>query len=170
MFSHLSFRVAHAISTQCSANTCIMFDRVVDVSDRNDGREAVKQKLILMAVVLALLVGIPAVIAINYGEPDGNGHPHVGIMVAKDANNNPLWRCSGTLLSSTVFLTAGHCTEAPAVTAEIWFEPEVFRGDPAFGYPFEGPTSVTGTTYTHPSYNPGHFSCTTWALWCWIPL
>ena len=39
-------------------------------------------------------------------------------MVAKDADGNPLWRCSGTLLSPTVYLTAGHCTEAPAASAE----------------------------------------------------
>src|SRR5690606_33155000 len=95
--------------------------------------------------------------AINYGDPDGAGHPYVGIMVAKDANNNPLWRCSGTLISPTVYLTAGHCTEAPAASAEVWFDTELVRGDPAFGYPFEGPTSVTGTTMTHPSYNPGAF-------------
>ena len=49
-----------------------------------------------------------------YGTDDGNGHPYVGLMVAQNADGNPLWRCSGTLLSATVFLTAGHCVEAPA--------------------------------------------------------
>jgi hypothetical protein len=95
--------------------------------------------------------------AINYGDPDGDSHPFVGIMVAKDISNNPIWRCSGTLLSPTVFLTAGHCTESPAASAEIWFESEVERNDPAFGYPFEGPTSVSGVTQTHPNYVPGAF-------------
>jgi len=37
----------------------------------------------------ALLVSLSAH-AINYGEPDGDSHPFVGIMVAKDSNNNPL--------------------------------------------------------------------------------
>ena len=115
------------------------------------------KKSLLLLIVVALMVIVPAAMAIGYGDPDGNGHPFVGLMVAKDANNNPLWRCSGTLLSPTVFLTAGHCTEAPAASAEIWFEPEVLRGDPAYGYPFEGPTSVTGTTYTHPQFNPNAF-------------
>ena len=57
--------------------------------------------------------------AITNGELDGNAHPYVGLMVAQDADGNPLWRCTGTLLSSTVFLTAGHCTEGPAAHVEI---------------------------------------------------
>lgn len=94
--------------------------------------------------------------AITYGAPDGEDHSFVGLMVAKDESGNPLWRCTGTLLSPTVFLTAGHCTETPAARAEIWFEPEVIRGGDS-GYPFEGPTSVSGSTYTHPDYISGAF-------------
>jgi V8-like Glu-specific endopeptidase len=113
--------------------------------------------LLLIAFVLLLAVSTSTVTAVNYGEPDGNAHPYVGLVVFKDAEGTPLWRCSGTLLSPKVFLTAGHCTESPAASAVIWFEPEVIRGDPAFGYPFGGPTSVTGTPYTHPQYNPNAF-------------
>lgn len=97
--------------------------------------------------------------AINYGEPDGNRHPYVGIMVAKDESNNPLWRCSGTLISESVFLTAGHCTQAPAERAEIWFEPDL-ADDPnedRYGYPYDGETSVSGYTSTHPDYLPNAF-------------
>ena len=68
--------------------------------------------------------------------------------VAQDADGNPLWRCSGTLLSSTLFLTAGHCTwfwsntgdeelvidevwvtfdSEAAVDPETWIEEEVER-------------------------------------------
>jgi V8-like Glu-specific endopeptidase len=78
-------------------------------------------------------------------------------MVADDADGNPLWRCSGTLLSPTIFLTAGHCTEAPAVRATIWFESDVDAGRPGNGYPVGGPTSVDGTTHTHPQYDPNAF-------------
>jgi len=78
--------------------------------------------------------------------------------VADDAAGNPLWRCSGALLSPTVFLTAGHCTEAPAARATIWFAEDVEAtpdfGTPA-GYPFEG--DVDGTTFTHPFYDPNAF-------------
>lgn len=93
--------------------------------------------------------------AVKYGSLDGNNHPYVGLMVAKDANGAPLWRCSGTLMNSTHFLTAGHCTESPAVTAEIWFQADVQSGIPANGYPFTGQTR--GTTHTHPQYNTNAF-------------
>jgi len=56
---------------------------------------------------------LKCVTPITYGELDGNRHPYVGLMVAQDADGNPLWRCSGTLMSPTIFLTAGHCTEPP---------------------------------------------------------
>jgi V8-like Glu-specific endopeptidase len=76
-------------------------------------------------------------------------------MVAQDEEGNPLWRCSGTLLSPTLFLTAGHCTEAPAAHVEIWFDSDVESGIPANGYPNTG--DVGGTPYTHPQYNPDAF-------------
>ena len=110
--------------------------------------------IVALVVVFALTLAIPAA-AISDGELDGNGHPYVGLMVAQDASGNPLWRCSGTLLASTVFLTAGHCTEAPAAHAEIWFDADVEGGIPSNGYPFTG--DVGGTTYTHPDYNPNAF-------------
>lgn len=112
----------------------------------------------LMAVlsVAALFAGAPATHAITAGgDLDGNRHPYVGLMVAQDAKGNPLWRCSGTLISPTLFLTAGHCTEAPAAHAEIWLDADVESGIPQNGYPFEG--DAGGKTYTHPSYNPNAF-------------
>lgn len=116
----------------------------------------IKLAVILSLVILVLLIVTPA-LAIKNGDLDGDGHPYVGLMVADDANGNPLWRCSGALISPTVFLTAGHCTEAPAARATIWFEADVQAGIPGNGYPFGGPTSVDGTTYTHPQYNPAAF-------------
>ena len=95
------------------------------------------------------------VLAVKYGELDGNRHPYVGLLVAQDAEGNPLWRCSGTLLSPTLFLTAGHCTEAPAAHVEIWFDADVDAGIPANGYPFNG--NVGGIPYTHPQYDPNAF-------------
>jgi hypothetical protein len=105
---------------------------------------------------LILVLGISSIAsAITYGELDGEGHPYVGLMVAQDAYGNPLWRCSGTLLSPTLFLTAGHCTEAPAERVEIWFDADVESGIPGNGYPFDG--DVSGTPYTHPQYDPYAF-------------
>lgn len=94
---------------------------------------------------------------ITHGDLDGGGHPYVGLMVAKNENGEPLWRCSGTLITSTLFLTAGHCTESPAVRATIWFEADVESGIPGNGYPYGGSTSVDGTTHTHPDYDPNAF-------------
>ena len=89
------------------------------------------------------------------GDLDGNAHPYVGLMVAQDAAGNPMWRCSGTLISPRLFLTAGHCTESPAAHVEIWFDADVEGGIPGNGYPFEG--DAGGTPHTHPSYNPNAF-------------
>lgn len=106
--------------------------------------------------VLILVLGVSSIAsAITYGELDGEGHPYVGLMVAQTANGAPLWRCSGTLLSPTLFLTAGHCTEAPAAHVEIWFDADVESGIPANGYPFTG--DMGGTPYTHPQYDPNAF-------------
>ena len=105
-------------------------------------------------LALSGLMLVPAG-AITNGELDGNNHPYVGLMVAQDADGNPMWRCSGTLLSARVFLTAGHCTESPAAHIEIWFDADVESGIPGNGYPFDG--DVGGTPYTHPQYNPNAF-------------
>lgn len=93
--------------------------------------------------------------AVTDGELDGDRHPHVGLMVGQDGEGNPLYRCSGTLLSPTLFLTAGHCTE-PAEHVEIWFDSDVESGVPENGYPVTG--DVGGTPYTHPQYDPNNFS------------
>jgi secreted trypsin-like serine protease len=104
---------------------------------------------VLLAIVVLLVVVIP-VAAVKDGEPDGESHPYVGLMVALNDNDDPLWRCSGTLISPKLFLTAGHCTEDPAVRATIWFDADVESGITENGYPSTG--DVFGTTYTHPEY------------------
>jgi hypothetical protein len=112
-------------------------------------------RVALMAVMAMTLIAVAPVAAVTDGELDGNGHPYVGLMVAQTASGSPLWRCSGTLISSTIFLTAGHCTESPAEHVEIWFDADVQSGIPANGYPNSG--DVGGTPYTHPQYDPNAF-------------
>lgn len=109
----------------------------------------------LLLSLAMLLTAVGGAVAVTDGELDGDGHPYVGLMVAQDDQGNPLWRCSGTLISSTVFLTAGHCTESPAAKAQIWFDADVESGIPGNGYPFDG--DVGGTTYVHPDYDPDAF-------------
>ena len=117
-------------------------------------RKASRVGFLALVLVLILVMVAPAG-AIKYGELDGDGHPYVGLMVAQDADGNPMWRCSGALISPTVYLTAGHCTEAPAAHVEIWFDADVQSGIPDNGYPDTG--DVGGTPYTHPDYNPNAF-------------
>jgi hypothetical protein len=114
-----------------------------------------KNALTALAVALLLTLMVSPALAVTDGGPDGEGHPYVGIMVAQDGDGNPLWRCSGTMLSSTLFLTAGHCTESPAEHVEIWFASDVESGVPDNGYPYDG--EVGGTPYTHPQYDPNAF-------------
>ncbi len=121
-----------------------------------------------LAVVTAVVV-VPAG-AITNGDPDGEGHPYVGLMVAKNAAGVPLWRCSGTLMSPTAFMVAGHCTEAPAASAVIWFSSGSPSGIPlGAGYPAAGANpcagitgypctgDATGALQTHPQYDPDAF-------------
>jgi hypothetical protein len=65
----------------------------------------------IVAICVALASASPAR-GITNGAPDGNAHPNVGGLVAPTAYSDGTWLyCSGTLISSTVFLTAAHCGE-----------------------------------------------------------
>ena len=112
-----------------------------------------KKFLHLFSFLVALSLVGPAS-AVTNGDLDGESHPYVGLMVALDAGGNPLWRCSGALISPTVYVTAGHCTDGAAF-ATIWFAADVEAGIPGNGYPFSG--DVHGTAYTSPQYNPNAF-------------
>jgi V8-like Glu-specific endopeptidase len=114
-----------------------------------------KVTIALLMTLMLVFSTIGVASAVTDGELDGEGHPYVGLMVAQDEEGNPLWRCSGTLLSPTLFLTAGHCTEAPAAHVEIWFASDVESGIPDNGYPYTG--DVGGTPYTYPQYDPNAF-------------
>jgi hypothetical protein len=47
---------------------------------------------------------------ITYGVTDDGEHPYVGFMLFFDPNEPAWFSCSGTLLNSRTFLSAGHCT------------------------------------------------------------
>ena len=106
-------------------------------------------RAVLVAVLTLLLVAVmtqPAS-AITNPTPDNGEHPYVGLVIF-DVDGEPSHRCSGTLLSSTLFLTAGHCTDG-ADAARVWFDEEV-QDNPE--YPYGGATSYEGIPYTHPDF------------------
>lgn len=109
-------------------------------------------KTILLIALLAVS-HVRVASAITDGTLDGNGHPFVGLLVF-DVQSVPAWRCSGTLLSPTVMLTAGHCT-AEATSGRVWFESDVQSNSE---YPFTGLTSVEFCRiHTHPNFFDGSF-------------
>jgi hypothetical protein len=112
-------------------------------------------KRITLAMVLALAMVfsvIGSASAITNGVPDGNNHPYVGLAVFDVINDEdeqvPSHRCSASLLTPTIVLTAGHCTDG-TVAARVWFD-SVVQGNPE--YPFSGATSYDGIAYTHPDF------------------
>lgn len=106
-----------------------------------------------LAVVLSLL-STGAALAITNGQPDGDNHPYVGLVVFDSAPGTPGWRCSGSLIAPDVVLTAGHCTDG-AVAARVWFDEDVtYDKIPYPLYPYGGPGSgaTEGTPHTNPKY------------------
>lgn len=100
-----------------------------------------RRLIVPLALLLLVAVAAPAMAITNDYQED-NEHPFVGLMVALDGDGEFLWRCSGALLDPTTFLTAGHCTDEPAVAARVYFQQDAgarFDGtsDPVTGYPDE---------------------------------
>ncbi|MDX1417015.1 MAG: trypsin-like serine protease [Candidatus Promineifilaceae bacterium] len=114
-----------------------------------------RNKIFVLALVLmVLMVSVSIVFAITNGQPDGDAHPYVGLLVF-DVEGNPAWRCSGSLIAPNVVLTAGHCTDGTD-GARIWFN-EMLQ-DPNDGsflvpdYPGGGIVAIEGTPFTNPYY------------------
>jgi hypothetical protein len=112
---------------------------------------------------LAVLLSAAPAVAITGGEPDGNRHPNVGLILFYQSDGR--FRCTATLISPTVLITAAHCTEGTlgktlvtfdSVIAEQPPSPFPVAADPNAGYTqeeIEAAGYLSGTAYAHPDYS-----------------
>ena len=108
-----------------------------------------RRLLSIATMMVIMLIAVPLVQAITFGQPDGDGHPNVGAMIVEDRDGVFLY-CSGTLIAPQVFLTAAHCTAAAAYYEadphDVWV-----TFDPVYD---ENATLHRGTYHLNPNY--GH--------------
>lgn len=103
---------------------------------------------LLSVVCLASLLLAARASAITYGEPDAGDHPNVGAVIRENSDGTREIWCSGTLISSTVFLTAAHCLDTMEISnwkAYVTFDQEWTSSSKLY----------SGTVHLHPD--------TTWA-------
>ena len=99
-------------------------------------------KLLKSAIAcIAAVIALPAAAITGTNWVEDNEHPFVGLVVFYDDTGAFMGRCSGSLISPTVFVTAGHCVEG-ATTARVYFQQDagvnldpVAGIDPISGYP-----------------------------------
>ncbi|MDQ6526622.1 trypsin-like serine protease [Nocardioides sp. LHD-245] len=123
----------------------------------------------LLTLAVAALAGLGLVApaspagASTGGTVDGDTHPNVGLIAFYDADGR--FRCSATLVSPTVLVTAAHCTAGTlgktlvtfdSVVAEAPPSPLPVAADPAAGYTsaeLAAAGYLSGTAHTHPDYS-----------------
>jgi V8-like Glu-specific endopeptidase len=121
-----------------------------------------KLTALFAAFVVALLISVAPAGAITDGQLDGSGHPAV-VLLLMEIGGQPAFRCSATLLSPTVVLTAGHCTNdfpgPPYSGMRVFTESDVQSGiGITNNYPFAGPNSVEAVSFAaHPLYETAPF-------------
>jgi secreted trypsin-like serine protease len=130
-------------------------------------RGSAMRKSIVIAAFAALAFAVsPAHAITGKNWVDDNEHPFVGLAVFYDAAGEFLWRCSGSLISPTKFLTAGHCADTGegAVSARVYFQQDaganfdlVTEVDPVTGYPEVCAPGTLGTlcATSHQLFNFG---------------
>ena len=127
------------------------------------------QLIPLIAIVVMFAWASPAS-AIIGGSPDGESHPYVGMTF------NDEFVCSGTLISPTVFLTAGHCADFLKVPSQgqgwVTFQEngQSFPEDVPIADAYTYPGFCNDDGFTVPVFSPVRCSgspSTTSASWCW---
>lgn len=88
-------------------------------------------------VFVALVLIVMPVLAITGNWVNDDVHPFVGMIAFYDESGEFIWRCTGSLISPTKLLTAGHCADVGegAASARVWFQQNAGGNyDPALGY------------------------------------
>ena len=95
----------------------------------------------LLATLLLVTFAANPARAITGNFVDDFQHPFVGLAVFYDEQGEFIGRCSGSLLSPSLFLTAGHCIDG-AASARVYFQQDAGANydpatelDPVTGYP-----------------------------------
>lgn len=95
-------------------------------------------------VLAALLAATTSAFGITGDWVEDNAHPYVGLVVFYNAQGTFIWRCSGSLISPTKLVTAGHCADTAegAASARVYFQQDAGANfnpntgvDPITGYP-----------------------------------
>jgi len=116
-----------------------------------------RRVLIVFVVVAMLMVAAPAG-GITFGQPDGDGHPNVGVMILQLDDGSLVPWCSGTMVSDRVFLTAAHCIwfldqyfGVDGYEIGVTFIPDLGLDDPAPNY--DESDLIFGDGYAHPAFD-----------------
>jgi len=117
------------------------------------------RRTMLLTLAALLIVMLARTQAVTDGKLDGNAHPAV-VLLLMEVEGKPAFRCTGTLLSATVLLTAGHCTNnfpgSPYTGMRVFTESKVQGG--INNYPLAGPNSVEAASWAaHPLYESAPF-------------
>ena len=121
-----------------------------------------KLMTLLAALVAAFAISVVPAGAVTDGQLDGDGHPAV-VLLLMEVDNAPAFRCSATLLSARVVLTAGHCTnnfpDSPFTGMRVFTESDVQAGiGTTNNYPFAGPNAYEAESWAaHPLYETAPF-------------
>jgi hypothetical protein len=101
-----------------------------------------KKFLSKCALLSALVLAAVPAYSVTDGRLDGNDHPAV-VLLLMEVNGEPAFRCSATLLTPTVLVTAGHCTsnypDSPFTGMRVFTESDVQAGiGVTNNYPYGG--------------------------------
>jgi Trypsin len=123
----------------------------------------IKRSALLTSLVSVMLLGsaVPA-LAIVGGELDGNGHPNVAMIVFYQPDGR--FRCSATLVSPTVLVTAAHCTDGVRGKSIVTFDSvaptptpraadDTGNGQSQTGYTSAPAGWLAGTPHAHPLWD-----------------